>query len=169
MAYDKSVSGIALFRKLAADTAKHRVPDEEEQQDGMFLMSLWVAGKLLNADSPHGYRLAVELERARNFYYKVCLDQLRRRKRGRPQHMADIAFIYAMARTWEGIFERPKFRKYQNARIKKHEIGGTEQPTTFQQVCNKWMEFIDPDRPRPLTAAAFKDASKHYKRLRHRQ
>jgi hypothetical protein len=165
MAYD--------FKKDLADAekraSKHRIP----KQRHLFLRAcsfvsvlLGKSGNVPDADLVH--RLATGLYRAGNFYREVCVEQALRSRRGRPQHMADIGFIFAMASAYEGTWGRPKFRKYQNARIKKGEKGGTEQPTTFQQICNIWMEIVDPDRP-PLTAAAFKDASKRYNRLSHRQ
>jgi len=153
MAYD--------FKKLLA-VSKRRVPDEPV---GLYLYSLEFARVLLpKADSAQGLAVGKELQGVALFYFRVCLEQARkaRLKKGRPQNKADAAFVYAMARLWESLWGPPKFRKYRQPR--KGEIGGKEAPTGFQRVCNAWMEIVDPDRPGPLTAAAFKGASKHLRR-----
>ena len=113
MAYD--------FNKLLADTeqylSKHRVPEEHREMYGaqLYLASLSFAVALLGKedvteeDMPRVRHLAAELERAANFYYKLWLEQIRRHKRGRPQHMADIGFIYAMSHTWKGLYGWPSW------------------------------------------------------------
>jgi hypothetical protein len=157
-----------LFAQIRSFRGKHRMPEEPE---GVYLLSLLFAGELLGdsvkeKDFPRVHQVATELQRVAGFYYKLCLEQARGhgRKAGRPQHKADIGFIYAMSRLWEKLFGPPKFRIYQAARKKKQEIGGRERATKFQRVCNKWMQVIDPDRPRPLAPAAFKSANQYYTR-----
>jgi hypothetical protein len=158
------------FNKLLRPS-KRRVPKERH----LYLLSLDFASALCGLKHV-GYSeqnlawakyVAGELERAASLYYKAALEEARRApRRGRPPHWADIAFIYAMGFLWQRALGWPlRFRKYQNARITKGERGGTERPTTFQHICNEWMGLVDPDRPKPLAPAAFKDASQRLKRL----
>ena len=162
MAYD--------FNRLLRPS-KRRVPEEQN----LYLLALNIASVMCGfkpgcvSDSEEDLArvryVAHELERAAGLYYKAALEEARRGpKRGRPPHWADIAFIYVMGSLWQRVWGPVKFRKYQNARITRGEKGGTERPTLFQDVCNKWMEFVDPERTKPLAPAAFKEAGKYLKR-----
>lgn len=135
-----------------------RIPRERP----LVLASIDLAASILEANNCSGgatMRFAEELRRVAELYYKVAdLDALRPVVKGRPLNRADISFIYAMASVLKSLFPLRSitFRRYRAAR--RGEIGGTEEATRFQMICNDWMSFVDPERAKPLQAAAFKQA-----------
>jgi hypothetical protein len=152
---------VADVKKLLA-VSKRRVPEglPAPYLQSMEFARVWI-GK--PADDAQVFALGAELEKVARLYIRGREVEARKKaKVGRPQHMADKAFIHAMARLWEGLWGRPKFRRYQKPRVKKEERGGKEAPTAFQHVCDAWMRNIDPDRPCSLGAAAFKNISKRF-------
>jgi hypothetical protein len=154
---------VADVKKLLA-VSKRRVPEglPAPYLQSMEFARVWI-GK--PADDAHVLAVAAKLEDAAKWYIRGREDEARKKaKVGRPQHMADIVFVCAMADLWEPLWGRPKFRIYQKP--KRGEKGGKEVPTIFQRVCNAWVKNIDPDRPDPLAAAAFKNARNHLRRRR---
>jgi hypothetical protein len=152
---------VADVKKLLA-VSKRRVPEglPAPYLQSMEFARVWI-GK--PADDAQVFALGAELEKVARLYIRGREVEARKKaKVGAPQHMADIAFVYAMARLWGRVWGLPKFRIYQKP--KKGEKGGKEAPTGFQHVCNAWMRIVDPDRP-DLAAAAFRNASKHLRRL----
>jgi hypothetical protein len=105
---------VADVKKLLA-VHKRRVPDE---QVGLYLHALgFVRALLPKANSAQSLALGEELKKAARLYIRGRGVEARKKaKVGQPQHMADIAFIYAMARLWESVWGRPKFRKYRQPR-----------------------------------------------------
>lgn len=140
-----------------------RIPKEQP----LVLASLDFAKIVVgDQDFSHAKPVADELQSIAEFYYVLSDKQATKpRTRGRQLHMADIGFIFGMARLWAHKIGPVGFRSYRNTRPNSSLRGGQEAANIFQRVCHAWMQFVDPDRPKPLQPAAFKEAGVRYRRL----
>lgn len=150
------------FNKLIDRAKGRRIPKEQHLMlaalDWAALMLDLEPGRVGEEEAPRVQRLADYLMKAAKFYYQ-SMDHVATlpRRPGRPDNRSDPAFIFVMAMGYGPAIDREiTFRRYKAPSA--GEIGGKEQPTRFQQECNSWMEMVDPDRPKPLQPAAFKQA-----------
>lgn len=155
------------FNKLITLAQGRRIPREQP----LILASLdWAAamlelepGRVGEKNAPKVQALADRLMQAAKFYYhSMAHVATLPRKRGRPDHRSDAAFVFVMAMGWGSSIESEiAFRKYETP--SGADIGGKERPTKFQQECNNWMSMVDPERPKPLQPAAFKQAGRWWR------
>lgn len=165
------VKNLKWVSKIKRRAKGRRIPEAE---GGTFLASLDFAsalrGLMPDTDEQKALALARELHHAADWYfYAADLEATRSQNRkGRPKSLADPLFVYAMAIIWKdylGLPLRWRIWNWKAGNLEKQR-SGAEQPTSFQKFCIIWMNFIDRDRNKPITAASIRTAKNHFNKRR---
>lgn len=160
------------IEKLMKQTIKvadgRRIPKEQP----LFLQSLDFAAEIIGLEpgcvgsGKNNLRVkdvSNRLMAAAQAYY-IAMDRaaMEQRKRGRPGVEMDVDFVFTIATgLGQNVPDELTFRNYKLPSGK--DVGGKERPTRFQEICNAWMDLVDPDRAKLIQAAAFKTAGARWR------